>query len=223
MINTAGIPKGCEAKEADTSPCAKYPIDLPRPQPQQPSNPKSVGTHRVTVFSNVGANTARPTKPAVQSHASRGMLIRNDFMIGLTTNPTAKGYCGNLSKVFVYLYPALYIARPFFVQRQQNNMYAVVEISGQQYAVAPKQTVKVPLMDKNVGDTVEFTNILLASDNGNVSVGAPFIKGSVKATVVEHGKGEKVLVFHKKRRKGYQKLNGHRQLFTSITITDIKI
>jgi large subunit ribosomal protein L21 len=103
-------------------------------------------------------------------------------------------------------------------------MYAVVEISGQQYAVAPKQTVKVPLMmDKNVGDTLEFTNILLASDNGKVAVGAPYIKGSVKATVVEHGKGEKVLVFHKKRRKGYQKLNGHRQKFTSITITDINI
>ena len=102
-------------------------------------------------------------------------------------------------------------------------MYAVVEISGQQYAVAPDQTVKVPLMDKNVGDIVEFNNILLASDNGNVSVGTPFIKGSVTATVIEHGKGEKVLVFHKKRRKGYQKLNGHRQLFTSITITDIKI
>lgn len=102
-------------------------------------------------------------------------------------------------------------------------MYAVVEISGQQYAVSPKQTVIVPLMSNNVGDTVEFTNILLASDNGKVSVGAPYIKGSVKATVVGHGKGDKVLVFHKKRRKGYQKLNGHRQRYTSITINDINI
>jgi large subunit ribosomal protein L21 len=102
-------------------------------------------------------------------------------------------------------------------------MYAVVEISGQQYAVSPKQTIIVPLMDKNVGDKVEFTNILLASNNGNVSVGAPSIKGSVSATVVKHGKGDKVLVFHKKRRKGYQKLNGHRQQYTSITINDIKI
>ncbi|MBU3699327.1 MAG: 50S ribosomal protein L21 [Candidatus Kapabacteria bacterium] len=102
-------------------------------------------------------------------------------------------------------------------------MYAVVEISGQQYAVSPKQTVIVPLMSNNVGDTVEFTNILLASDNGKVSVGAPYVKGSVKATVVGHGKGDKVLVFHKKRRKGYQKLNGHRQRYTSITINDINI
>ncbi len=103
------------------------------------------------------------------------------------------------------------------------NMYAVVEISGQQFAVAPNQTVKVPLLDSSAGDTVEFTNILLASDNGKVHVGAPFIKGSVKATVNAHGKDDKVLVFHKKRRKGYQKLNGHRQNFTSITVTDIKI
>jgi large subunit ribosomal protein L21 len=102
-------------------------------------------------------------------------------------------------------------------------MYAVVEIAGQQFAVSPKQTVKVPLLDSNPGDTLEFTNILLASDNGKISVGAPYIKGSVKATVKEHGKGDKVLVFHKKRRKGYQKLNGHRQNYTQITITDIKI
>jgi len=115
------------------------------------------------------------------------------------------------------------ILRALFHTTSTTRMYAVVEISGQQYAVSPKQTIIVPLMDKNVGDKVEFTNILLASNNGNVSVGAPYIKGSVSATVVKHGKGDKVLVFHKKRRKGYQKLNGHRQKFTRITINDIKI
>lgn len=102
-------------------------------------------------------------------------------------------------------------------------MYAVVEISGQQFAVAPQQKLTVPLLDKSVGETVEFTNILLASDGGKVSVGAPYIKGSVKATVDAHGKGDKILVFHKKRRKGYQKLNGHRQDYTTITINDIKL
>lgn len=102
-------------------------------------------------------------------------------------------------------------------------MYAVVEISGQQFAVSPKQTVKVPLLQSNVGETVEFTNILLSSNGGSVNVGAPYIKGTVTAKVEAHGKGDKVLVFHKKRRKGYQKLNGHRQQFTKITITDIKI
>lgn len=102
-------------------------------------------------------------------------------------------------------------------------MYAVVEIGGQQFAVAPNQTVTVPLLDSNVGDKVEFTNILLASNDGKVSIGTPYIGGKVTATVNAHGKGETVLVFHKKRRKGYQKLNGHRQRFTNITINDIKI
>ena len=102
-------------------------------------------------------------------------------------------------------------------------MYAVVEIAGQQFAVKPNQKLTVPSLDSNVGDTVEFSNILLASNDGKVSVGAPYVKGSVKATVNEHGRGKKVLVFHKKRRKGYQKLNGHRQGYTSITINEIKI
>jgi large subunit ribosomal protein L21 len=102
-------------------------------------------------------------------------------------------------------------------------MYAVVEIGGEQFAVTPKQTLTVPLLGKNVGDTVEFNNILLASADGKVSVGTPYLKGSVKATVTANGKGKKVLVFHKKRRKGYQKLNGHRQHFTQITINDINV
>jgi len=102
-------------------------------------------------------------------------------------------------------------------------MYAVVEIAGQQFAVTPKQTITVPKLDGAIGTTVEFTNVVLASKNGTVSVGAPYVKGSVTATVNEHGKGAKVLVFHKKRRKGYQKLNGHRQHFTTITINDITV
>lgn len=102
-------------------------------------------------------------------------------------------------------------------------MYAVVEIGGQQFAVSPKQTVTVPLLDSNEGDKLEFTNILLTSDGGKVSVGKPYVTGKVTATVNSHGKGDTVLVFHKKRRKGYQKLNGHRQRFTSITINDITI
>jgi large subunit ribosomal protein L21 len=128
-----------------------------------------------------------------------------------------------ISLTYLIHRPLTRILRALFLTTSTKRMYAVVEISGQQYAVSPKQTIIVPLMDKNVGDKLEFTNILLASNNGNVSVGAPYIKGSVSATVVNHGKGDKVLVFHKKRRKGYQKLNGHRQRFTRITINDIKI
>lgn len=102
-------------------------------------------------------------------------------------------------------------------------MYAVVEIAGQQFAVTPKQKLNVPRLSNDVGTTVEFTNILLASHNGSVNVGAPYIKGSVKAEVLSHTKGDKILVFKKKRRKGYQKLNGHRQQQTTISITDIKL
>ena len=102
-------------------------------------------------------------------------------------------------------------------------MYAVVEIAGQQFAVTPKQTLTVPLLDKNIGDSVEFTNILLASDAGKVTVGAPFIKGSVTATVNDHGKGDKVLVFHKKRRKNHRKMNGHRQSYTELRVTGVQL
>ncbi len=118
-----------------------------------------------------------------------------------------------------------YIAGPFLIEQLRNTMYAVVEIGGQQVAVRPKQTVTVPLLDSiKDGDTVTFTNILLASDNGKITVGTPYIKGTVTATVVQaREKDNTVLVFHKKRRKGYQKLNGHRQKFTRITINDIKI
>lgn len=102
-------------------------------------------------------------------------------------------------------------------------MYAVVEIAGQQFVVAPKQKLTVPKLDTNVGESVEFSNIVLTSAAGKVAIGAPYIKGTVKATVTGHGKGDKVLVFHKKRRKGYQKLNGHRQQYTTITVTDINV
>jgi large subunit ribosomal protein L21 len=102
-------------------------------------------------------------------------------------------------------------------------MYAVVEIAGQQFVVAPNQTLTVPKLDSNVGDTVEFSNVVLTSNNGSVNVGTPYVKATVKATVNDHGKGEKILVFHKKRRKGYQKLNGHRSHFTTITINAINV
>ncbi len=111
----------------------------------------------------------------------------------------------------------------FSTQAPKSIMYAVVEIAGQQFVVAPNQTLTVPKLDSNVGDTVEFSNVVLTSKNGAVTVGTPYVKATVKATVNDHGKGEKVLVFHKKRRKGYQKLNGYRSHFTSITINAINV
>ena len=102
-------------------------------------------------------------------------------------------------------------------------MLAVVEIAGTQYQVENNSTYNVPLLNGNPGDTVEFNNILLVEDNGSTTVGTPYLSGNVSAKIVEHGKGDKVLVFHKKRRKGYSKLNGHRQNYTSIEITNISI
>jgi large subunit ribosomal protein L21 len=102
-------------------------------------------------------------------------------------------------------------------------MYAVVEIAGQQYEVQQDETLNVALLEGNPGDMVEFDKILLTGEGTDLTVGTPYLEGMVAAKIIEHGKDEKVLVFHKKRRKGYRKLNGHRQKYTQIQITDIKI
>lgn len=101
-------------------------------------------------------------------------------------------------------------------------MYAVVEIAGIQYEVKKNDVINVPLLDGEPGSKVEFDKILLA-DDGDTKLGTPYLAGSVSAKIVEHGKSDKILIFHKKRRKGYSKLNGHRQKFTKIEITDINI
>ncbi|MEE1094593.1 MAG: 50S ribosomal protein L21 [Bacteroidales bacterium] len=102
-------------------------------------------------------------------------------------------------------------------------MYAIVEIAGQQFKVQKDQKIFVHRLKAEEGTEVSFDTVMLKEDDGNVVVGAPVIEGaSVNAKVVKHIKGEKVLVFHKKRRKGYQKMNGHRQYLTQILITDIK-
>jgi len=101
-------------------------------------------------------------------------------------------------------------------------MYAIVEIAGQQFKVQKDQQVYVHRLEGNAGDKVQFDNVLLIDNNGKVAVGAPAIQGAaVKATINEHLKGDKVIVFKKKRRKGYRKKNGHRQYLTSITIEEI--
>ena len=102
-------------------------------------------------------------------------------------------------------------------------MLAVVEINGVQFEVQKDIKLNVPYIVGNPGDSFEFNNILLAENNGETRIGAPYLGGSVKATIVEHGRGDKILIFHKKRRKGYRKLNGHRQDFTTIEITDINL
>lgn len=102
-------------------------------------------------------------------------------------------------------------------------MYAIVEIAGQQFKVQKDQKIFVHRLSAEAGSKVEFDRVLLVENGGKVNVGAPAIAGAkVTAEVVDHVKGDKVIVFRKKRRKGYEKKNGHRQSFTQITIKDIK-
>lgn len=101
-------------------------------------------------------------------------------------------------------------------------MYAIVEIAGQQFKVEQGQKLFVHRLEAERGSVVEFDKVLLVDNNGSVTIGAPVISGAkVVAEVVSHVKGEKVLVFHKKRRKGYRKLNGHRQCFTELKVNEV--
>ena len=101
-------------------------------------------------------------------------------------------------------------------------MYAIVEIAGQQFKVQKDQQLFVHRLEAEEGSKVSFDKVLLTDDNGNVNVGAPVIDGvAVNAKVIKHLKGDKVIVFKKKRRKGYQKSNGHRQYLTELLIEGI--
>ncbi len=102
-------------------------------------------------------------------------------------------------------------------------MYAIVDIAGKQFKVEKDKFYYTPLLDGKDGDTVEFDQVLLVDNGGKVNIGTPVIKGSkVKGKILEHVKGDKVIVFKKKRRKGYKVKNGHRQDFTKVLIEDIK-
>jgi len=101
-------------------------------------------------------------------------------------------------------------------------MYAIVDIAGQQFKVEKDQKLYVHRLEVEEGKQVSFHKVLLIDSGSKVSVGDPLVKGAtVDAKVISHMKGDKVLVFKKKRRKGYQKLNGHRQYMTQIQIEAI--
>lgn len=102
-------------------------------------------------------------------------------------------------------------------------MYAIVEILGQQFKVEQGKRLFVHRMNEaERGSTVEFDKVLLVDNDGAVTVGSPVVEGAkVVCEVVSHVRGEKVIVFHKKKRKGYRKRNGHRQDFTELTIKEI--
>ena len=102
-------------------------------------------------------------------------------------------------------------------------MQALVEIAGQQYDVKAKDVVKVPHLNGNQGDFVDFDKILIGKKGKETMIGTPYLNGKITVKILEHGRDKKVLVFKKKRRKGYQKLNGHRQRFTKIVVKSIDI
>ena len=101
-------------------------------------------------------------------------------------------------------------------------MFAIVSIAGQQFKVSEGDELFVHQLEGSEGDKVSFNDVLLVSGDSGTSIGTPTVSGaSVNATILGHQKGDKVIVFKKKRRKGYQKRNGHRQCFTKIKIDSL--
>ena len=102
-------------------------------------------------------------------------------------------------------------------------MYAIVDIAGKQFKVTQDQLVYAPRLEGEEGASVEFDKVLLLDNDGKVDVGTPVLKGAkVTGKILDHVKGDKLVVFKKKRRKGYKVKNGHRQNFTKILIENIK-
>ncbi|MBV9958704.1 MAG: 50S ribosomal protein L21 [Acidobacteria bacterium] len=100
--------------------------------------------------------------------------------------------------------------------------YAIIRSGGKQFRVEQGATVRVPLMDKEAGATVELETLIVGGGEGETRIGAPLVDGAgVNATVVDHGRGEKIIVFKKKRRKQYKRTQGHRQDYTTLKIDSI--
>ena len=101
-------------------------------------------------------------------------------------------------------------------------MYAVIRSGGKQYRVAPGQTIRLEELAGDVGAKVELGDVLLVENDGNIQVGSPLIANAkVEATVIEHDKTKKILVFKKKRKKQYRRTQGHRQAYTAVRIDNI--
>jgi large subunit ribosomal protein L21 len=102
-------------------------------------------------------------------------------------------------------------------------MYAIVTIEGKQFRVTESQKLFVPFLGSEIGSTVEFSSVNLYEDDGGVLIGTPVVQNTkVTATVLEHMKDEKVIVFKKKRRKGFKRMRGHRQQYTQVVINSIE-
>ncbi len=119
----------------------------------------------------------------------------------------------------------LWLTRKAFDEAQRDRedvTYAVFRTGGKQFRAEPGERLKVPTLAAGAGDAVTFEDVLLLSDGEAVKVGRPTVKGaSVKAEVLGHGRGKKVIVFKRKRRKGYRRKQGHRQNYTEIQVDEI--
>ena len=103
-------------------------------------------------------------------------------------------------------------------------MYAIVEIAGQQFKVEKKDEIFVHRLEGEPGTKVEFSEVLLVDNDGKITVGTPHVEGTkISGKIIEHARGDKVIVFKKKRRKGFQKSTGHRQDFSKILIENISL
>jgi large subunit ribosomal protein L21 len=103
-------------------------------------------------------------------------------------------------------------------------MYAIIRSGDKQFRAEPGMTIRVPTLDAEVGDTVTFDEVLVASTDDGTQVGAPVVSGaSVTGEVVSHGKAKKVIIFKWKRRKNYRRKQGHRQKFTEVRIGEIRV
>lgn len=103
-----------------------------------------------------------------------------------------------------------------------SGMYAVIKTGGKQYKVSPGDVVRVESLEAKKGDTVEITDIYMIADGDKMSVGKPMLASSkVTAEVVDEDRGEKLLIFKHRRRKGFRKTNGHRQNYTAIKVKEI--
>ena len=98
--------------------------------------------------------------------------------------------------------------------------YAIIQSGGKQFRVSEGEVVLVPSLSAEVGDSVDFDTLIHSNDD-NVQVGAPVLDGRVSGTVVEHGRGKKIIVFKMKRRKQYKKTHGHRQNYTAVKIESL--
>ena len=100
--------------------------------------------------------------------------------------------------------------------------YAIIKTGGKQFRVEPGRTYKIPSLVGDAGGKIEFNDVLLGNDGNTVKTGVPSLSGAkVTGEIVRHGRGEKIVVFKQKRRKGYAKKQGHRQAFTEVRIKDI--